>query len=252
MQCIQVSKQNGVGILMLNRPEVYNAINFQLMDEMEETLKAWRFDQEVRVLMITGAGDRAFASGGDVREFHSLHNKEEALTMLQRMGGILDLIESFGKPTIAAINGYALGGGCELAISCDIRLASDRAKLGLIQVKLGITTGWGGGTRLMNLMPRSQALHWMLTGEHFTAEEASDAGLIQKVFSHDDFSREAALYAESVASAPISVLQAYIDIANRLRSQPFYQEAKQIEIEKCAELWAQDDHHQSVARFLKK
>jgi 3-hydroxypropionyl-coenzyme A dehydratase len=248
---IQLDRHKGVGILTLNRPKVYNAINYEVMDEMAEALRQWQQDDSVKVLMLTGAGE-AFASGGDVKEFSRLQTSEEALGMLSRMGHVLNLIEHFGKPTIAAINGYALGGGCELALSCDIRVASEQAKLGLVQAKLGITTGWGSGTRLMSLVSRSQALHWMLTGEKFSAQEGYEAGLLQRVYPHPAFYEHAVTYAEQLALAPLSVIRAYVEMANRHRQGMDREESKEIEIHRCAQLWAADEHHQAVNRFLKR
>lgn len=250
MKAIGLEQMEGVGILTFNRPEVYNAVNYAMMEEMEQAITDWKNDDSIKVLMVIGAGDRAFVSGGDVKQFHSLKTQEEAHHMLGRMGKVLDSIESFGKPTIAAINGLALGGGCEIALACDIRVASEEAKLGFIQIHLGITTGWGGGTRLLSTVSRSQALYWLLSGQKFTAHQGYEAGLLQKIMPHQHFRQAAFKYASEFARAPLSVLKAYVEMANRLRDPSICQQSKAAEILKCSELWAEDAHHEAVTRFI--
>src|SRR5690606_8349968 len=181
METLRLERYRGVGLIRFHRPEVRNAVNLRMMDELETVLREWRQDDAVRTVLL--AGDRhAFVSGGDLSELHRLTREEEIYPVMARMGRLLLELQDLGKPTIAAVEGAAVGGGCEIAVSCDFRLASDRARFGFVQVRLGITSGWGGGTRLLSLLKRSDALYLLLTGEVIDSETALRIGLVDRVF----------------------------------------------------------------------
>jgi 3-hydroxypropionyl-coenzyme A dehydratase len=253
METIQLDRHRGIGHIRFHRPEVRNAVNLRMMDELEEVLREWREDDAIKAVMLTG--DRhAFVSGGDLSEFHRLTREEEIYPVMARMGRLLLELQDLGKPTIAAVEGTAVGGGCEIAVSCDFRLASDRARFGFIQVRLGITSGWGGGTRLLSLLKRSDALYLLLTGEVIDSETALRIGLVDRVFpSGEEFAGAAWDFAERVASAPLGVIREYLAIANRVRRGGMSRhEMAELESRSCARLWETPEHRTAVEAFLKK
>lgn len=253
METLQVDCHRGVGHIRFHRPEVRNAVNFRMMDELETVLNDWREDEAIKAVMFSG--DRhAFVSGGDLSEFHRLTREEEVYPVMVRMGRLLMELQDFGKPTIAAVEGTAVGGGCEIAVSCDFRLASDRARFGFIQVRLGITSGWGGGTRLLSQLKRSEALYLLLTGEVIDSETALRIGLVDRVFPSGEKFEEAAWdFAERIASAPPGVIREYVAMANRVRQGGMsWNEMAELESRACARLWETPEHHAAVEAFLNK
>lgn len=191
---IILEKREKIGYLTLNRPEVFNAINAQLIADFKEALNEVKRDDDIRVLIITGAG-KAFQSGADINEIVNVSPLEApywAHDLLENW----QAIEGLGKPVIAAINGYALGGGLELAISCDIRIASENAQMGTPEVRLGIIPGTGGTQRLPRLVGKGKAMELLLTGENIDAWEAYRIGLVNKVVPEG----QAVVAAETIAN----------------------------------------------------
>src|SRR5260370_9744259 len=170
-------KKDYIGTVTFNRPKVLNALNRQTMDELDAVLTEARDDRDIRVLILTGAGDKAFIAGVDSNELARLTPTTGPETSLHGQT-ILDRLETLGKPSIAAVNGFALGGGCELALACSIRLASRTAKFGQPEVKLGIIPGYGGTQRLARLCGKGVAHELCLSGEMISAEEAQRIGLV--------------------------------------------------------------------------
>lgn len=252
METIQLERYRSIGHIRFHRPEVRNAVNVRMMEELEQVLREWREDDAIKAVMLTG--DRhAFVSGGDLSEFHRLTREEEIYPVMARMGRLLTELQDLGKPTIAAIEGAAVGGGCEIAVSCDFRLASDRARLGFIQVRLGITSGWGGGTRLLSQLKRSDALYLLLTGEVIDSETALRIGLVDRIFPSGEFVSSAWDFAERIVSAPVGVIREYLAIANRVRQGGMSWD-KMIDLESraCSRLWDTPEHRSAVEAFLKK
>jgi enoyl-CoA hydratase len=198
-------KRDGIGFITFNRPKVLNALNRRTMEELREVLIAARDDDRVRVLILTGAGEKSFVAGADIGELAvqtPVGGKENAAFGQ----GVLNLLEVIGKPSIAAINGFALGGGCEVALACSMRLASKTAKLGQPEVKLGIITGYGGSQRLTRLCGKGMALELCLTGDMISAEEALRIGLVNHVYEPAELLPAAeALAKKIIANAPLSV-----------------------------------------------
>lgn len=206
MSCdrIVLACEDGVGLVTVNRPEKLNALNAGVMEELDGVLERLEADNAVRGLILTGAGDKAFIAGADVGEMESL-SAADSQRMVLRGQNVLRRLERMGKPTVAAINGYALGGGLELALCCTLRVASPDAKLGLPEVKLGMIPGWGGTQRLPRLVGRGRALEMLLTGEPVDAAEAHRMGLVNHVVPQKElleFSRE--LLKKILANAPLA------------------------------------------------
>lgn len=194
-----------VATVTLNRPQVMNALNDQTFDELESVFTALSRDNSVRVVLLTGAGEKAFAAGADIREIAAT-NEATGETKARRGQTVFRMIETCGKPVIACINGFALGGGCELAMACTLRLASEAAKLGQPEVKLGLVPGYGGSQRLPRLIGQSAALKLLLTGEIITAAEALRIGLVDEVTVASDLMTRANQIASTIAAlAPLAV-----------------------------------------------
>ncbi|MBZ5700065.1 MAG: enoyl-CoA hydratase/isomerase family protein [Acidobacteriia bacterium] len=198
-------KRDQIGFITFNRPKVLNALNRKTMEELSHILATAREDHDVRVLILTGAGEKSFVAGADIGELAiqtPVGAKEKALFGQ----GVLHQLETMGKPSIAAINGFALGGGCELALACSIRLASKTARLGQPEVKLGIITGYGGSQRLARLCGKGVAHELCLTGEMISADEALRVGLVNRIYEPAELLPAAeALAKKIIANAPLAV-----------------------------------------------
>jgi 3-hydroxypropionyl-coenzyme A dehydratase len=182
MKYIDLSVQDEIAIIKINRPEALNAMNVDVIDELSSTIDRIDVDNAVKVIIITGAGERAFCAGADIAFMVNI-NPIEAEKYASSAQMVLNKIEKLGKPVIAAVNGFALGGGCELAMVCDIRIASSNAKMGQPEVTIGIPPGWGGTQRLMRLVGPSRAKELVFTGKMISAEQAFQIGLINKIVS---------------------------------------------------------------------
>jgi enoyl-CoA hydratase len=197
--------RGAIAFITFNRPKVLNALNRRTIEELRDALVAARDDAAVRVLILTGAGEKSFVAGADISELAQqtpVNGKEFSLFGQS----VFHLLETMGKPSICAINGFALGGGCELALSCSIRIASKTAKLGQPEVKLGIIPGYGGSQRLVRLCGKGVAHELCLTGEMITAEEAQRIGLVNRIYEPGELLAAAEAMAKKIiANAPIAV-----------------------------------------------
>lgn len=192
-------QRENIAIVTINRPDKLNALNNGLMKEIKELFTALKNDDSVYVVILTGAGEKAFIAGADITEL----NKLEVLSgkeFAEEGQSIFNLIENLGKPVIAAVNGYALGGGCELALACHIRLASKKAQFGQPEVNLGIIPGYGGTQRLARLINNGRALEYILTGDMIDADEAFRLGLVNHVYEQDELISKAFEMAKKIAS----------------------------------------------------
>jgi len=183
-------KDGRIGIIKMNRPEVRNALNWETWMELEDILKQLHEDSDIRVGIITGVGDESFIAGADL---HMLKNRtpQDAIDASKKANEILLFMESMKEPMIAAINGWALGGGCEIAMACDIRIASEKAQLGQTEVRVGIMPGYGGNGRLMRLVGAGRAKEMIYTGRVVNAQEAERIGLVNRVVPHERLMDEA-------------------------------------------------------------
>jgi enoyl-CoA hydratase len=191
--------ENQIALITINRPTKLNALNSETLDELEAAFLYVRDSEEISVIILTGSGEKAFVAGADISEL-SKCNKETGRTFAEKGQKIFDSIEKLGKPVIAAVNGFALGGGCELALSCHIRLAAENGKFGQPEVNLGIIPGYGGTQRLSRLINTGRAAEYILTGDMISAEEALKIGLVNKVFPAELLIENAFYLAKKIAS----------------------------------------------------
>ena len=202
---ILLEKKTAVAYVTINRPKVLNALNLETMEELRAAFTDIKNDTTIRVAILTGSGEKAFVAGADIGEL-SKHDAISGKEYTHKGQSVLDLIEKLGKPVIACINGFALGGGCELAMACTMRLASQTAKLGQPEVKLGIIPGYGGTQRLPRLVGKGIAMQLVLTGEMISAEEAHRIGLVNEVVPPADLiPRAEAIAQKIVANAPLAI-----------------------------------------------
>lgn len=248
----QIELKDGILTFTIDREEKRNAVNDEVMDGLKQVIKHIKENMDVRFLVVTGAGEKAFCSGGDLSEFHNLKTAEEAFGMLSKMGNILYELATLHVPTIALINGTAVGGGCEIATACDFRLVASHAKCGFIQGTLGITTGWGGGTYLFERgLRHDQALKMLIDAKPYDAQKLYDIGWAIRIF---DGPKEEALEAfiEDMKKVHPSVHRAYKEIELRKwRERNVYGRVME-EIKLCAKLWESEEHEKAVERFLSK
>jgi enoyl-CoA hydratase len=204
---IRVEKRGAIVAVTLDRPKVLNALNAATFAELDSVFDELAADSEVRVVLLTGAGERAFAAGADIRELAAAEGGEGKAFSL-RGQAVFRNIETLGKPVIACVRGFALGGGCELAMSCTLRIAADDAKFGQPEVKLGVLPGYGGSQRLPRLVGRGAALKLLLTGAIIDASEALRIGLVDEVVPAAELMQRAeALAAEIAAQAPLAIAE---------------------------------------------
>lgn len=202
---ILLEKKSSIAYVTVNRPKVLNALNGATIEELRTAFHELKHDAAIRVVILTGAGEKAFVAGADIGEL-AQRDPVSGKEFAQRGQNVFNLIENLGKPVIACINGFALGGGCELALACTMRIASDNAKLGQPEVKLGILPGYGGTQRLPRLVGKGLAMQMVLAGEMITAQEAHRIGLVNEVTPAAELiPRAEAIAAKIIANAPLAV-----------------------------------------------
>jgi len=205
MENLKIEHSDGVVTISISRPEALNALNLKTLSELITVLQQTYQHDDYRGLIITGDGDKAFVAGADIKELSAL-TRDQALAFAQNGQRLFKLIEDCPKPVIAAVNGYALGGGCELAMACHIRIASDDAKFGQPEVNLGIIPGYGGTQRLTQLVGRGKALELMMTGDMISATEAKTIGLVNHVVPKEELMSTAGKMMERILSkGPLAV-----------------------------------------------
>jgi enoyl-CoA hydratase len=212
-QTLLYAVENRCAVVTVNRPEKLNALNAQAKAELREVFTALRLDSAVDVAIVTGAGEKSFVAGTDIGELTEL-NLHSGREFAQKGQEVFDLIENLGKPVIAAVNGYALGGGCELALSCHIRLASENARFGQPEVNLGIIPGYGGTQRLARLIGRGRAMEMILSGVPIDATEAYRIGLVNKIYPQADLMSKARALAALIGSMGQRAIHFALDAVN--------------------------------------
>jgi len=201
MPDLRVQIARGVATIVIDRPQARNALAVRTMVEIDDALTDIQASK-ARVLVVRGAGDRAFCAGGDLKELERMRSADDAAAMAVRMRTTLDRLTAMSIPVVAAQNGDALGGGAELALACDFRIAAAHARIGFTQISLGLMPAWGASERLAALVGRGQALHSLLTGRVLMSAEALDAGLVEEVVPAEDFDKRVGAIARSIAAAP--------------------------------------------------
>ena len=244
--------EDGIATFTIDRQEMRNAINYAVMEGLEKFLDQIEENPEVAFAVITGAGDRAFCSGGDLSEFHSLRTADEAYPMLTKMAGLLYRVATLPMPVIALVNGAAVGGGCEIATACDYRVVSSTAKAGFIQGTLAITTGWGGATLLFEKDGKhDRVLRLLSEAEVYTADQMLEVGWATEVYEGTaEEGLKRFLFKMSIHHS--SVHRAYKTIAIRKWTADFIRDRMIEESRQCSILWGSDAHHEAVAQFLMK
>jgi enoyl-CoA hydratase len=244
---VEAERQGSMVTISIDRPAARNAIALSTMGALRETLDRVTAE-EISVLILRGAGDRAFVSGGDLKELATLRTTEEASAMAVQMRQLLDRVANLPMPTIAAINGHALGGGAEVAVACDLRVAVDDATMAFNQAQLAIMPAWGGVERLVQLVGRSTAMEMLLSRSRLTAEEAHRVGLVNRVVPRRDFEQDVEDFASAIAEIPAPVAKAIKATVNEAcpNSHPKSEVAA---VRAFAELWAADAHWEAVERL---
>lgn len=243
MTTIDVQVKDAVATVTLDRPDVMNALNATMFDELEAAFIKLKDDAAVRVIVVTGAGEKAFAAGADIRglvETDAVSGK----AVSERGQQVFRQIETCGKPVIAAVNGVALGGGCELAMACTFRIAHDKAKLGLPEVKLGLLPGYGGTQRMVRLVGRGQAQRLMLMASVVDAAEALRLGLVEEVVASDAFAARVNEVAATIAGLSPLGVQGVLEAVDR--------GSYEAEAEVFGRLCGTKDKHEGLTAFLEK
>lgn len=247
---LSFEKNNFVGVLKFNRPQALNALNRELISELNLFLEELEKEKGLRVLILTGTGDKAFIAGADIKEINEL-SREDARKFALYGQKTLSRLESLKIPTIAAINGFALGGGLEMALACDIIWASEKAKLGLPEVSLGIIPGYGGTQRLKRWVGLGRAREMTYSGQFYSASEAQGFGLVQKVLSPETLLSEVMKLAELIASrGPLAVTAAKRSI--NLGTEQRLEEGLLLEAGEFSALFGTSDQKEGTAAFVEK
>jgi enoyl-CoA hydratase len=247
---IKTEVRDGILFLTIDRPKVLNALNAKTVEEIGRAFEAARDNDSVRAVVVTGSGEKAFVAGADINELSKLTPMTGKFTSEQGQSVFLQ-IERFPKPVIAAINGFALGGGCELALACHIRIASEKAQIGLPEVTLGVIPGYGGTQRMARLLGKGKALELVCTGERVAAAEAEKIGLVNKVVPADQLMSAAEEMARKIASRSPLAVRAAIEAINMGADMPF-EEGQLLEATLFGLLCASEDMREGMAAFLEK
>jgi enoyl-CoA hydratase len=250
MPLLKTQNTSGILIVTLSRPDALNALNSETMDGLREIMQETYHSKEIRGIIITGDGEKAFVAGADIKELTSL-NQAEALKLSQKGQELFKSIEECPKPVIAAINGFALGGGCELAMACHIRIATENARFGQPEVNLGIIPGYGGTQRLTQLVGRGKALELMLTSDIISAQEAKSLGLVNHVVTSRN---ELMTLAEKIMNKIVS--KGPIAVAHVIKSVNagfgFEQAGYEMEADAFGKCAASHDFKEGTTAFLEK
>jgi enoyl-CoA hydratase len=247
---IEVQRGGAVATVTVDRQAALNALDLDTLTELRDTLGELRDDADVRAVVLTGAGERAFVAGADIKYMSGLD--EPGATAWAELGhDVARLLETMPKPTIAALNGYALGGGCELALACDIRFASTAARIGQPEVSIGVIPGWGGTQRLARVVGLGVAKELVLTGRMVDAEEALRVGLVSAVFAPEELMEKTLGVAQALAAGSPLALAAAKDTVNDAL-QGDHAHNLHNEVERFARLFGSDDQQEGMAAFIEK
>lgn len=246
---ILLERRGRIAILTVNRPDKLNALNIRTREEMSAAFDELEKDAAIRVVIVTGAGDKSFIAGADIAEFAGKTALQQREVMKSRSG--FGAIDDFPKPVIAMVNGFCLGGGCEVALGCDIRVASEKAKFGQPEINLGLIPGAGGTQRLTHFVGESKAMQMILTGEMIDAQEAYRIGLVSEVFAHAELEAKTLDLANKIAEkSPVALQMAKTAVKNASRMN--LREGLAQEVDLFALCFASEDKEEGVRAFLEK
>jgi enoyl-CoA hydratase len=250
MDNVRTENQDGILTITIDRPKVLNALNAQTVAEIGQAFEAARDDASVKAVILTGGGEKAFVAGADINELAQM-TPITGKQVAEKGQRVFRAIEKFPKPVIAAINGFALGGGCELALACHIRIASEKAQLGLPEVTLGIIPGYGGTQRMARLLGKGKALELILTGDRIPAAEAERIGLVNKVVPADQLITTAEEMARTMAKRGPLAVRAAIEAVMSGSEMPF-DEGQLLEATLFGLLASTEDMKEGMSAFLEK
>ena len=250
MENVKTENRDGILVITVDRPKVLNALNADTVNEIRQAFEAARDDDSVRCVILTGGGEKAFVAGADIAELAQMTPITGKQTA-ERGQRVFHSIERFPKPVIAAINGFALGGGCELALACHIRIASEKAQLGLPEVTLGIIPGYGGTQRMARLLGKGKALELILTGDRIGAAEAERIGLVNKVVPADQLMATAEEMGRKIMTRGPLAVRAAIEAVMSGSEMPF-EEGQFLEATLFGLLASTDDMKEGMKAFLEK
>lgn len=250
LENIILEHEKGVATIFINRPEKLNALNKATIQELHETLKLVDENPDIRVIIITGSGEKAFVAGADIAEFAHFSAEQGAQLAAKGQQILFDFIENMKTPVIAAINGFALGGGLELAMACHFRIASENAKMGLPETSLGVIPGYGGTQRLPQLVGKGRAMEMIMTAGMISAEDAYRAGLVNHVVPQADlFSTYTSLAARIMKNSPVAIAKAIEAVnANFISGINGFD----VEIQNFGDCFATEDFKEGTTAFLEK
>lgn len=249
-ETLLIEKDGPVAIITVNRPKALNALNILAFAELKQCFEALRDDQDVRVAIITGAGEKSFVAGADITEIAEM-DMAAGRDLSYRGNIVFSMIEAMHFPVIAAVNGFALGGGCELTMACHIRVASEKAKFGQPEINLGLTPGYGGTQRLPRLVGRGRALDLLLTGRMITAKEAYDWGLVNYLTTPEDLMATAKKIASGIADKSASAVRSMLEAVHTGINLPLDQ-AIQVEVQHFAYCNGTEDKNEGTKAFMEK
>ena len=248
-QTLQTSLENNTYIITINRPEKLNALNRTVVEELSAAVDEVYYNAEIKSAIITGAGEKAFVAGADISEFLQLDSNEGEALARKGQQMVFDKIENAPKPIVAAVNGFALGGGCELALACHFIIASDNAKFGQPEVNLGLIPGYGGTQRLVQLVGKNRAMQLIMTGEMIKAEDAHQYGMVNKIISQKNLLEETKKILQVIhTKAPLAITKVIECVNNFDHTQQGYD----FEIKKFGECFATEDLKEGASAFLEK
>ncbi len=248
-EVLRVEVRGHAWVLTVDRPETKNAVDPAVHDALDEAVTRIEQDPDVRAVVLTGAGE-SFLSGGDLK-FIRDRPADETLALSQRMTALLDRLEALPAPVIAAVNGWAFGGGCEIALACDYRIAEERARVSFRQAAMGLTTGWGASTRLARLVPRGTALRLLATAEILDAARAASLGLIDEVVADGGSVTRALELADAIAKTSPRAVAGFKRVLRATYGESAAR-AREVEWEVFRELWGGDDHREALEAFFAK
>ena len=242
--------EENVATITFNRPKALNAMNSETMGEFMDAIRTCYDDDNIKAVIVTGSGDKAFVAGADIVEMQDLEPCD-ALKFMERGHETYRALELLPKPTIAAVKGFALGGGTEITMSCDIRFAADNARFGQPEILLGLTPGWGGTQRLPRIIGIGRALELLMSGEQVNAQRAYEIGLVNRVFPADQLMEETKKFAKKLAAMPAFAIKMMKHAVNFGQELPL-DHANRLEMECCAQCFSTKDQKEGMKAFVEK